>query len=64
MKIRRANANPGRASLIVGIPKDMADMMGLSLGSNVTWALNAQGRWELVKIGEHRLNAKTDSETR
>ena len=59
MKIRRANCNPGRASLIVGIPKDMADMMGLTLGSNVTWALNAQGRWELVKIEPMFPNAET-----
>ena len=50
MKIRRANCNAGRASLIVGVPKDMADMMGIGIGSKVIWALNERGKWELVKM--------------
>lgn len=50
MKIRQGNSNKKYPSLIVGIPKEVQTHMGIKLGDQITWSLNSQGRWELIKI--------------
>jgi antitoxin component of MazEF toxin-antitoxin module len=58
MKIRQGNSNPKYPSLIVGVPKDVQKHMGIGIGSEVTWSLNTNGRWELIKIPEAKEEMK------
>jgi hypothetical protein len=56
MKIRQGNNNKsrhgGNPSMIICIPQEMRQEMGLILGEEVAWRRNTGGHWELVRLVE------------